>query len=130
MTISYGAVRQVHVAAAAISLALFLLRAGWMLASPVRLQMRWLRIVPHCIDTILLATALWLAWQLGVEGTRGWLAAKVVGVLVDIVSGTVALKRGRTMRVRVVALTVALVTFGYIVSVALTKSALGFLSLI
>ncbi len=128
MTISYVAIRQVHVGAAAISLALFLLRAGWMLASPGRLQARWVRIVPHCVDTILLGTALWLAWQLGIEGTRGWLAAKVVGVLVYIVAGTVALKRGRTLRVRIVALVAALATFGYIVSVALTKSALGFLS--
>ena len=127
MTISYVAIRQVHVAAAAISLALFLLRVGWMLASPVRLQMRWVRIVPHCIDTILLGTALWLAWQLGVEGTRGWLAAKVAGVLVYIVAGMVALKRERALGVRIAALTIALVTFGYIVSVALTKSALGFL---
>ena len=127
MTISYVAIRQVHVATAAISLSLFVLRAGWMLASPVRLRMRWVRIVPHCVDTVLLFSALWLAWQLGVEGTRGWLAAKVVGVLVYIVAGMVALKRGRTLRVRVAALIVALVTFGYIVSVALTKSALGFL---
>ena len=128
MTISYIAIRQAHVGAAAISLALFLLRAGWMLAYPGRLQMRWVRIVPHCVDTILLLTALWLAWQLGVEGTRGWLAAKVVGVLVYIVAGTIALKRGRTLRVRIAALVAALVTFGYIVSVAVTKSALGFLS--
>ena len=128
MTISYVAIRQLHVGAAAISLALFLLRAGWMLASPGRLQARWVRIVPHCVDTVRLGSALWLAWQLGVEGTRGWLAAKVVGVLVYIVAGTIALKRGRTLRVRIVALVAALATFGYIVSVALTRSPLGFLS--
>jgi uncharacterized membrane protein SirB2 len=128
MTISYVAIRQVHVASAAISLALFLLRAGWMLWSPARLQRRWVKIVPHCVDTVLLASALWLAWQLGVDGTRGWLAAKVAGVLVYIAAGTVALKRGRTLSVRVGALVVALGTFAYIVSVALTKSALGFLT--
>ena len=128
MTIDYSAIRGLHVAAAAISLALFLLRAAWMLASPTRLQLRWVKVVPHVVDTVLLASALWLAWQIGAEGTRGWLAAKVVGVLVYIAAGTVALKRGRTRGVRVAALVVALATFGYIVSVALTKSALGFLS--
>jgi len=128
MTIDYSAIRGLHVAAAAISLALFLLRAAWMLASPAQLQMRWVKVVPHVVDTVLLASALWLAWQLGSEGSRGWLAAKVVGVLVYIAAGTVALKRGRTRVVRVAALVVALATFGYIVSVALTKSALGFLS--
>ena len=141
MTVSYIAIRQLHVAAAALSLALFVLRAAWMLASPARLRMRWVKIAPshiitwdnnkiapHCVDTVLLASALWLAWQLGADGTRGWLAAKVIGVLVYIVAGTVALKRGRTLVVRVAALIVALATFGYIVSVALTKSALGFLA--
>jgi len=128
MTISYAAIRQLHVAAAALSLTLFILRAAWMLASPARLQTRWVKIVPHCVDTALLASALWLAWQLGADGTRGWLAAKVVAVFIYIVAGMVALKRGRTRRVRVAALAVALATFGYIVSVTLTKSALGFLT--
>lgn len=128
MTVSYTAIRQVHVAAAAFSLALFILRAAWMLTSPARLQMRWAKIVPHCVDTVLLASALWLAWQLGVDGSRGWLVAKVIAVGVYIAAGMVALKRGRTRRVRVAALGVALATFAYIVSVAVTKSALGFLT--
>lgn len=128
MTLSYAVIRQLHVAAAALSLALFVLRAAWMLASPARLQMRWVKIAPHCVDTVLLGSALWLAWQLGADGTRSWLAAKVIAVLVYIAAGTVALKRGRTRGVRVTALIVALATFGYIVSVALTKSALGFLA--
>jgi uncharacterized membrane protein SirB2 len=126
MTVPYAAIRQLHVAAAAFSLALFMLRAAWMLVSPARLQMRWVKILPHCVDTILLGSALWLAWQLGADGARGWLVAKVIAVLVYIAAGTVALKRGRTRRVRIAALVVALATFGYIVSVALTKSALGF----
>ena len=80
MTIDDAAVKGVHVAAAATSLALFVLRAAWMLASPARLRIPWVRIVPHCVDTVLLASALWLAWQLGADGTRGWLIAKVIGV--------------------------------------------------
>jgi len=125
---SYSAIRQLHVAAAAMSLALFLLRAVWMLASPSRLQMRWIRIVPHAVDTVLLGSAIWLAWRLGAAGTGGWLTTKVIAVLVYIAAGTVALKRGRTPGIRIAALIVALTTFAYIVSVALAKSPLGFLS--
>jgi uncharacterized membrane protein SirB2 len=127
---SYSAIRQLHVAAAAMSLALFLLRAVWMLASPSRLQMRWIRIVPHAVDTVLLGSAIWLAWRLGAAGTGGWLTAKVIAVLVYIAAGTVALKRGRSPGIRIAALIVALTTFAYIVSVALTKSPLGFLSVL
>ena len=127
MVIDYAAIKAVHVTAAAASLALFLLRAAWMLASPARLEMRWVKVVPHLVDTVLLASALWLAWELGADGVRGWLVAKVVAVLVYIAAGSIALKRGRTRGVRVAALVVALATFAYIVAVALTKSALGFI---
>jgi uncharacterized membrane protein SirB2 len=97
-----------------------------MMASPALLERRWVKIVPHVVDTVLLGSALWLAWQLGVDGTRGWLVAKVVALFVYIALGTVALKRGRTRGVRVAALSGALVTFGYIASVAVTKSPRGF----
>jgi len=122
----YFAIRQLHVTAAAVSLALFILRGAWMMASPALLERRWVKIVPHVVDTVLLGSALWLAWQLGVDGTRGWLVAKVVALFVYIALGTVALKRGRTRGVRVAALSGALVTFGYIASVAVTKSPRGF----
>jgi uncharacterized membrane protein SirB2 len=42
----------------------------------------------------------------------------------------IALRRGRTKRQRTVAWIAALVTFGYIVSVALTRDPLGFLALL
>jgi len=127
MIVEYGTVKGVHVGAAAISLALFMLRGAWMLHAPARLDRRWLKIVPHVVDTVLLVSALWLAWQLGAQGTRGWLAAKIAGLAVYIALGTVALKRGRTRATRTIAFFAALATFGYIVSVAVTKSPLGVL---
>jgi len=128
MTIDYAAVKLVHVGAAALSIALFALRGAWMLRAPQRLQRGWVRIAPHLIDTVLLASALWLAWQLGTDGTRGWLWAKVIALCAYIALGTIALKRGRTRGVRIVAFAAALATFGYIVSVAVTKSPLGALA--
>ena len=128
MTLDYVAIKFVHVGAAALSISLFVLRCAWMLRAPARLQLTWVRFVPHVIDTVLLASALWLAWQLGADGTRGWLWAKVVALLVYIVLGSIALKRGKTRSVRIVAFIAALATFGYIVSVAITKSPLGFAS--
>ena len=128
MTIDYAAIRLVHTGAAALSIGLFALRGAWMLRAPQRLQRRWVRIAPHLIDTVLLASALWLAWQMGTEGTRGWLWAKVIALCAYIAFGTIALKRGRTRRARIAAFAAALATFGYIVSVAVTKSPLGVLA--
>ena len=128
MELTYSTIKSVHVATAAITITLFVIRVGWMLWSPGLLQQRWVKIVPHVVDTVLLASALWLAWQLGAAGTHGWLTAKVVGLVVYIVVGTIAIKRGRTRRGRLGAAIAAVATFAYIVSVALTKSPLGFLA--
>ncbi len=128
MTLDYAAIRLVHTSAAALSISLFALRGAWMLYSPQRLQRRWVRIAPHAIDTVLLVSALWLAWQMGADGTRGWLWAKVVALPAYVVLGTIALRRGRTRGARIVAFVAALATFGYIVSVAVTKSPLGALA--
>jgi len=128
MSISYSAIKHLHVSAAAVSFALFALRGAWMLAAPDKLRARWVRIVPHVVDTLLLLSALWLVWQIGPEVPNGWLVAKVVGLVAYIVLGIIALKRGRTRGIRVAALIGAVIVFGYIVSVAITKSPLGFLA--
>jgi len=54
----------------------------------------------------------------------------VLALIAYIVLGTVALKRARSKAVRAAAFALALVTAGYIVSVALTRDPLGFLVLL
>ena len=57
-----------------------------------------------------------------------WVSAKVMALLVYIVLGSVALKRGRTLAVRTGALLAALLVYAYIVTVALNKNPLPFLT--
>jgi uncharacterized membrane protein SirB2 len=126
---AYAFLKALHVGCVAVSGALFALRGAWMLADPGRLALRWVRVVPHVVDTVLLASAIALAVMIrDVSGNDGWLTAKVVGLLVYIVLGTIALKRGRTRGIRLATFAGALVTFAYIVSVAVTKSPAGFLA--
>jgi uncharacterized membrane protein SirB2 len=118
----YLFLKHVHMTCAALSGSLFVLRGGWMLAGSANLQRRWVRTLPHIVDTLLLASALGLAfWSHQYPGRMPWLTAKVTALLVYIVLGTIALKRGRTPAVRAGAFAAALAAFGYIVGVALTK---------
>ena len=121
---AYGVAKSVHVAAVALTLLSFLVRGAWMLQGSAWLQVRWVRIFPHLVDTVLLVSALYLA--LGVHGYpapgQGWITAKLLALLLYIALGTLALKRGRTRRVRAAAFAGALGVFGYIVAVAVTKS--------
>ena len=124
---SYSLLYATHVGAVVVSVALFVFRGVLMLSEAPLLQVKFLRIAPHVIDTVLLASALWLAWQVG-SGAAPWITAKVVALVAYIVLGSYALKRGRTPGIRTAAFFAALATFGYIVSVALAKSPWGALA--
>jgi uncharacterized membrane protein SirB2 len=125
--LDYFTLKHFHMACAAVSGSLFLLRGMWMLRDSPRLQLRWVRTAPHVVDTLLLASAITLAvWSGQYPGAQDWLSAKVIALVAYIVLGAIALKRGRTKTVRTWALAGALLVFGYIVAVAVTKQPMPF----
>ena len=119
---AYLWIRALHIACAAVSIAGFAARGALMLQGSSLLNARFVRVAPHVVDTLLLASAVWLAWFLGqVPFVHGWITAKVLALLAYIVLGSVALKRGRTKATRAGAFAAALAAAGYIVWVALTR---------
>lgn len=109
----------IHLLAVVISFTLFFLRGIWLMnASPI-MQKRWVRIAPHSVDTVLLLSAIGLAWQLGFSPFNSpWLAAKIIALLVYIGLGMLAFRFARTRGMRFVAWLAALFTFAYIVAAA------------
>lgn len=121
----FAALKIIHIAAAAVSFLLFFLRGLWMLSGSPLLERRWVRVVPHLNDTLLLAAAIWMTIILQqYPGTHGWLTAKIAGLIAYIGLGMVALRHGRTRRVRLAAWITAQLAFAYIVAVALTHDPL------
>jgi len=122
---TYAVLKIIHLAAVAASFALFFLRGLWMMLDSPQLQRRWVRIVPHVNDTVLLAAGVWLAFALRLApGESAWLVAKLVALIVYIGLGMLALRPGRSKPRRAAAWLAALVVFGYIVAVAVTRSPL------
>lgn len=119
-----------HVGSVALSGAGFLGRGALMLRGSPLLQNRFVRTAPHVVDTVLLASAVWLAWLMRASPLDGWIAAKIAGLVAYVVLGTIALKRGRTRRVRAAAFAAAIATFAYIVTVAVTHDPRGPLALL
>ncbi|MEK7768295.1 MAG: SirB2 family protein [Pseudomonadota bacterium] len=120
---SYAALKMIHVASVILSYLLFTLRGVWMMQDSSALQRRWVKIVPHVIDTVLLTSAIALAMTIQQDPLHNsWLSAKVAGLLFYIGLGMVALKRGKTRKVRITAWIAAHAVFFYIVLVALTKN--------
>ena len=123
----YLTLKAIHVTSVTASYTLFFIRGVWMMRMPQMLTRRWVRVVPHVIDTILLTSAIAMAVTIRqYPFVAGWLTAKVIGLVVYVGLGTIALKRGKSMSVRVSAWIAAQLVFFYIVLVALTRNPLVF----
>jgi uncharacterized membrane protein SirB2 len=104
---------------AALSITFFAFFGVWMLQNREILQHPLVKVLPHIIDTILLLSALTLTVLIDRDPfIDHWLAAKFFAVVGYIILGAIALKQGRTRRIRAFALGGAMLAFGYIVSVA------------
>ena len=124
----YPQIKAVHVAMVIATVILFALRGAgalaghrWPLARPVRRA-------SHVIDTLLLTAALMLLavlpWGLF---ANGWLAMKLVLLVVYIVLAYIALRPGRSLRVRALLYAAALLVFAWMYSIARAHHPLGFL---
>ncbi|HEX7650483.1 MAG TPA: SirB2 family protein [Noviherbaspirillum sp.] len=119
---SYLAIKHLHMTCAALSGTFFFIRGIWMLRDSPRLQQRWVKTVPHIIDTVLLGSALTMAvWSSQYPFVQNWLTAKLLALVAYILLGTIALKRGKTKTVRTIAFVAALAVFAYIIKVAITR---------
>jgi len=124
----YETLKWLHVSCVIASGTGFLARGALMLADSPLLQARFVRIAPHVIDTVLLAAALSLVVLARLSPlAHPWLAAKIAGLIAYIVLGAIALRHGRSKRLRVVALLAAVLAFGYIVGIALQRDPLWLL---
>jgi uncharacterized membrane protein SirB2 len=115
-----------HAGSALLSISGFALRGYWMLTGNPRLRSRPARVLPHILDTLLLASAIGMLviWQAN-PFEYSWLNAKIAALLCYIGLGMVAFRFGKTRRVRAIACGTALLVAAYIVAVAFTKSPWG-----
>lgn len=121
----YPLFKHLHVTCVVLSFSFFFVRGIWMMRDSPLVTRRWVRIVPHVVDTVLLASAIALAIQLELNPlATPWLAAKIAGLVIYIGLGVVALRRGRTRGTRIAAWVAALAVFAYIVSAAVTRQAM------
>jgi uncharacterized membrane protein SirB2 len=131
MSLDYGTVKLVHQSAVALSLTGFFVRGLASFAGAGWVRGRTARSLPHVVDTVLLLSALTLAWMLRLTpGNAPWLLAKIVGLVLYVGLGVVALRPGGPLAIRATAWVAALATVAWIVSVALTKDPRGFLAAI
>jgi len=126
----YLLIKTIHQLCAVATFALFVIRGVWMITQPERLRYRWVRVVPHVVDTLLFASAVVLVWLTHqYPGVETWLTVKIVALIVYIGLGLTAFRFAQILAVRVIAWVGAQLVFVYIVLVALTRSPTPFLTI-
>jgi uncharacterized membrane protein SirB2 len=120
---SIAYIKPLHLVCATLSLAGFVLRGVWMWRDSPLLHARLTRILPHVNDSLLFGAGLWLMVVTAqYPDQQSWLAAKLVAIVIYILLGMLAIKRGRRPALRRASFVAALAVFAYIVTVAHTRS--------
>jgi uncharacterized membrane protein SirB2 len=110
--------RDLHALFAYVTVVSFTVRAVLSLFDSSVLRRRWVRVVPHVNDTLLLLFGVALAVHYRLSPlVHHWLAVKIIMLLVYIGLGTVAM-RARTLPLRLAGLVGALASVLYIIAVA------------
>lgn len=125
----YLPLKHLHLTCISLSLILFVTRFYWRKQNPSMLQKKWVKILPHTIDTILLASAIGMAIIASINPLeQAWLAAKILALLAYILAGTFALKRANSPQAQNLSFVLALTCFAYILMVAFSKQVLPWMN--
>ncbi|GJM12527.1 MAG: SirB family protein [Pseudohongiella sp.] len=127
----YLPIKYAHMSLAFLSFTGFVVRGWWSISGSSLLHLRWVRVSPHIVDTLLLTSAVLLMTILSQHpGNQSWLLAKLIALLLYIGFGTLAIKRAPTATSKTMFYALALATFAYIVGVAIAHHPLSWLHMI
>lgn len=120
----YLTFKLIHIVAVICSITLFLIRALILIRTTHQPKSRWLKILPHLNDTLLLVSALLMLYVADIvpDSEHNWLTAKIIAMLLYILSGFYLFKLARSKRTQLITLFIALAFFSYIVHTALAKT--------
>lgn len=114
----------IHISCAMISISGFVARSWIKFSAPHYLRLPWIKITPHVIDTLLLASAIVLVFLTRqYPFVAAWVTAKLIALFVYIGFGMLTLRFARTRKQALAAFIGACLSFSYIIAVALTRQA-------
>jgi len=125
----YVLLKYLHMSLALFSVAGFALRWTWRMQQSPWAFTRAALVIPHVVDTLLLASAMaMIALADQVPVGVDWLGAKIIGLVLYILLGVIAMRSAPLKSLSLPVFVAAVLVYCWIVSVAVSKSPLGFLS--
>lgn len=122
----YASLKQLHVLFAIISISGFVFRSALKFRQHRLLQHRLLKVLPHINDTLLLLSAIGLVLLGPHSLQQPWLLTKIVLLCVYIGFGLLTLRFAGTRSAQLLYFCLAVLTFAWMIGVALSKSPLPF----
>ena len=118
----YLLIRQLHILTAALSVTLFTIRFLLLVRSPTWQPNRWLKVLPHVNDSLLLIFAILLCIIIQQAPLiTPWLSEKVAAVILYILAGMFALKWSKTRLSKIIWFIIAIFMFAYAANIAINK---------
>jgi len=121
----YLTIKFIHVSCAIFSILGFTIRGMLVISNRARIDRFIFKVLPHVIDTVLLASAITLVILSGqYPYSSPWITAKIIALLVYIGLGVCFMRFAKTKLQQSCFFTLALISAAYIVLVAITKDPL------
>ena len=123
----YMMMKHLHLTAVVLSIVFFIVRFAWRQMDSAMSSKKWVKILPHVIDTGLLLSAATLCVILSqYPFAQGWVTFKLFGVVAYILFGMVAMKWATTRAMQWAGFAAAIVTLVLVAKVAVLKQPLFF----
>jgi uncharacterized membrane protein SirB2 len=127
----YLTIKVIHLACALFSISGFLLRSYLMFIGSPWLKHKAVLVIPHLIDSIFLFSGFSMAFMVNFGlFSQSWLTMKIFMLMFYLFFVGVALNRGTTKKIRVLAFFLGISTFGFIVGVAINKTPMSWFALL
>ena len=118
----YTLFKIIHMSCAILSIVGFIARGALKLKGSPVVEKKLVKVLPHVVDTVLLASAVVLVVMSGqYPFTTPWVTAKLFALVLYIALGVVVMRTARTQQTRTIAYVLAILTALYILMVAGSK---------
>jgi uncharacterized membrane protein SirB2 len=118
-----------HLTTVVVTISLFIIRGIGLFGQAGFMQQRWVKIVPHVNDTVLLVSGFLLAVQIGQYPlVDAWLTAKLLALVLYIVLGLMVFRFARSRTQQIGYWLAAIAMLIYIIGVAIRHNPMSWLS--
>ena len=128
---SFLLIKYVHITSVAASFALFFVRGFWVMRSYPQPQEPWVRILPHLVDGLLVASAIGVFILSPQKGWPGdWLTVKLALIVLYVGMAQYLFHVARAIVIKALVWLLALLVFLFVTTIAVLHDPRGILSVL